>query len=91
MSESAQQIPIPEGPCSKVVRAAFQQMVEKWPSSVVARTEVERFTGGAIKEKYLANLDCQGKGPKGRVRLGRKIIYPVHEFLAWLESRAKAV
>jgi len=66
----------------------FQEMADKWPSAFVARTEVERFTGGIISEKYLANLDSAGKGPAGRVRIGRKIAYPVREFIAWLESRS---
>lgn len=66
----------------------FQEMAQKWPSAFVARTEVERFTGGIISEKYCANLDCSGKGCPGRVRIGRKIAYPVGEFIKWLESRS---
>ena len=61
-------------------------MADKWPSSVIARTEVERFTGGIVSEKYLANLDSEGRGPEGRVRIGRKIVYPVDAFVKWLES-----
>jgi len=66
----------------------FQEMANKWPSAWVARQEVSRFTGGIISEKYLANLDSAGKGPAGRVKIGRKIAYPVKEFIAWLESRS---
>ena len=69
----------------------FQEMADKWPSAFVARTEAERFTGGIISEKYLANLDSAGKGPAGRVRIGRKIAYPVSEFIKWLESRSAVV
>ena len=69
----------------------FQNMAERWPSAWVARTQAERFTGGIISEKYLANLDSAGKGPAGRVRIGRKIAYPVGEFVKWLESRAAVV
>jgi len=70
------------------MHAIFQEMAERWPSPIVARTEVENFTGGALSEKYLANLDCAGKGPAGRFRLGRKIVYPVGAFITWLEGRA---
>jgi hypothetical protein len=70
---------------------ALQKMADRWPSSMVARTEIERFTGGIIKEKYLANLDCQGQGPEGRIRVGRKIAYPVDAVIAFLEKRTKAV
>jgi len=69
----------------------FQSMADRWKSGIVARQEIGSFTGGVISEKYLANLDSQGKGPKGRIRVGRKIAYPVVEFVEWLESRSEAV
>ena len=70
---------------------AFEEMATRWPSGVVARCEISKFTGGAISEKYAANLDCAGKGPKGRIRIGRKVVYPVAEVIRWLESRATEV
>ena len=69
----------------------FQSLADRWQSSWVARTEIERFTGVIISEKYLANLDSAGKGPAGRVRIGRKIAYPVSEFIKWLEGRSTKV
>ena len=66
-------------------------LADRWPSAWVARTEVDRFTGGIMSEKYLANLDSQSKGPAGRVRVGRKIAYPVTEFIKWLESRSAII
>jgi len=72
-------------------RDVFQEMAERWPSAVVARTEVGRFTGGMISSKYLANLDSakDKEGPPGRIRIGRKVAYPVSEFVKWLEARAE--
>lgn len=69
----------------------FQEMADKWKSPIVARTEIEVFTGGAMKEKYAANLDSAGLGPAGRFRLGRKICYPVAELISWLESRSAII
>jgi len=69
----------------------FQEMADKWKSPVVARTEIEVFSGGAMKEKYAANLDAAGLGCPGRFRLGRKVIYPVAELIAWLESRSSVI
>jgi len=66
-------------------------MADNWPSSYVARTQIERFTGGIMTGKYLANLDSQGLGPAGRIRVGRKIAYPVSEFIQWLEARSERV
>lgn len=67
----------------------FSSMAEKWPSSFVARQEMKNFTGGIISEKYIANLDSQGKGPAGKVRIGRKVAYPVTEVITWLEGRSR--
>jgi hypothetical protein len=69
----------------------FQEMADRWPSSIVARTEIGKFTGGMIREKYLANLDSLGKGPAGRIRCGRKVAYPVNEFVKWLEARSEVI
>lgn len=69
----------------------FNELAERWPSPIVARTEIEDFTGGAIKEKYISNLDSAGLGPAGRFRLGRKVVYPVAELVAWLESRSEVI
>lgn len=73
------------------MNATFQELAAKWPSAIVARTEIARFTGGAMSERYLANLDSAGKGPSGRVRIGRKIAYPVGELVKWLEGRSSIV
>jgi len=75
----------------KLRNPSFQSIADNWPSPFVARQEVSRFTGGILTPSYLANLDSQGKGPKGRIRVGRKIAYPVREFVAWLESRSVKV
>lgn len=69
----------------------FRSMAEKWPSSVVARSEIKKFTGGIISEKYLANLSSAGLGPLGRIRVGKKVAYPVADLIAWLEARSSAI
>lgn len=69
----------------------FSMLEKNWPSSVVARTSVREFTGGTIHEKVLANEDCNGTGPKNRFRIGRKVVYPVRDFIAWLEARSAVI
>ena len=64
---------------------------ERWGSDYVARTEVSRFSERALNPKTLANLDAQGLGPKGRIRIGRKVLYPVHELIKWMEERAEVL
>jgi hypothetical protein len=79
------------GGLMKEQQADLSSLAVKWDSPFVARQEVEKFSGGIINVKYLANLDCQGLGPKGRIRIGRKIAYPVSSVIEWLESRAKVI
>ena len=66
-------------------------MADKWPSAFVARQEIENFTGGVMTQKYISILDSQGLGVKNRVRMGRKIAYPIKELILWLESRSEFV
>lgn len=66
-------------------------LAERWTSPYVAREEIERFTGGLLTAKYLANLDSQGKGPRGRIRCGRKVAYPVKSLILFLEGRSVAL
>ncbi|MBW1895339.1 MAG: hypothetical protein JRI91_16850 [Deltaproteobacteria bacterium] len=72
------------------MRVDFKNLAEKWPSAIVARTEVHRFSGGVLNSKYRANLDSLGKGPKGRIRVGRQIVYS-EALVEFMEERAEAV
>ena len=76
---------------SKIISPDFSSLLQKWPSSFVARCEVARFTGGIVNPRTLANLDSLGKGPPGRVRIGRKIAYNTKLFTEWLTKRAEVV
>ena len=72
-------------------KSFWDEAAERWPSSVVARTEIGKFTGGAMSEKYIANLDSLGEGPSVRLRTGRKVLYPVIPLTQWLSERSKEV
>jgi len=67
----------------------LSSLAKAWPSAIVARSEVAKFSGGAIGARRLANLDSQGLGPRGRMRLGRRVCYRVSELIDWLEARAE--
>lgn len=69
----------------------FQELVDKWPSTLVARTEAGRFSGGILNEKTLANYDSLGTGPAERFRIGRKICYPTNALAQWMQGRAARV
>ncbi len=69
----------------------FMQMASKWPSAIIARAEVGRFTGGGISASTLANADSEGTGPKNRFFVGRRVCYPVSSLIEWLRDRSKQI
>ena len=69
----------------------FTALRDKWPSAIVSRDAVDRFSGGLISPRYISNLDCKGLGPSERIRIGRKIAYPVDALCDWLALRSKAI
>lgn len=73
------------------VKKHFEKLAEKWGSTIVARDKVPEFTGGAISKGRMANLDCLGEGPAGRIRIGRKVCYTVEPFVDWLVKRSIAL
>lgn len=52
---------------------------------VIARSAVERYFGGALNGRTLANLNWRGLGPKPK-RMGRKVVYETTELLRWLRE-----
>ncbi len=70
--------------------SVLASLKNKWPSSIVARTDVGEFTGGMISPGTVANADCLGEGPEGAIRIGRNVGYPVDSFLSWLSKRVTA-
>ena len=66
----------------------LQALKESWDSPYVAREQVSKFSGGALNHRTMANLDSKGEGPANRIRIGRKIVYPVDSLVSWMESRS---
>jgi hypothetical protein len=68
---------------------SFSELAKKWPSSIVSRSEIPTFTGGAVAVGTIANADSRGDGPKGRFKVGSKTCYTVESVIEWLESRTR--
>lgn len=67
----------------ETIRAA----AHKWPSTFVARSKVNEFTGGMIAAGTLANRDSDGTGVEGAFKIGKIMCYPVDKLCDWLISR----
>ena len=68
--------------------SVFKEMADRWPSTILSRDQVSKFTGGLLSARYLANLDSKGLGPARIIKVGRKAGYIVTDFVEWLEDRA---
>jgi hypothetical protein len=67
----------------------FDSIFENWKSPYITRNQLGKVTGGLINPKTIRNLDCLGKGIKGKFTIGyRTVAYPIKEVVAWLEERA---
>ncbi len=72
----------------------IREMIEKWPSSIVARTEVSRFSGGAINGRTVANLESKHKNGEysgslpEKLRIGGKVVYRAESLARWLVNRS---
>ena len=71
---------------SKAIQA-IKSLADKWPSTVVAREEIAKFSGGLLKAGTAANLDSAGIGIPGAFRHGRKIAYPVDSAIEFFIAR----
>ena len=68
-------------------RDVFSEMVERWPSALVARTKVGEFSCGVLTGKYMANLESLGLSPE-RVKIGGRVAYPTRPLAQWMRDRA---
>ena len=41
------------------------------------------------KPRTLANLDCKGRGPDGRMTVGGKVCYPRDQVVIWFAAQVK--
>ena len=74
-----------------------RSLVEKWPSGVVAQSEVGKFTGGILSGRTMANLHSLAKrgdytGPPlpYKEHVGRKAFYFATDIAEFLWQRIKA-
>ena len=67
----------------------FNQMVDKWPSSVVTTPQVKQFTGGLITGKTLGNLRSLGQSVPESIMVCRKRAYLASSLADWLRERSE--
>lgn len=72
----------------------LNSLADNWPSPLVARnqTQLDKFSGGLLNARSLANLDSLGQGvdPSGRVKIGRKIAYDKYALVRFLQAKMES-
>ena len=70
------------------IEALGDDFVSLWHDLTVFPTREEVSEKIRIyKPRTLANLDCQGRGPGGRVTVGGKVCYPRDEVVVWFAGQ----
>lgn len=64
----------------------FEEMARSWEAPVVVREQraLDRFSGGLLNARTLANHDSAGTGPKGKIKVGKKVAYPKWALVEWM-------
>jgi len=64
-------------------------LVVTWDSPLVSRDQatLDKFSGGLLNARTLANADSLGVGPKGKIVMGRKVAYTKESLVEWMESK----
>ena len=68
------------------IKESFEDLARSWSSSMVARTSLEKFSGGLLNPRTMSSLDCRGKGPF-HIKVGRLVMYPKRDLINWLIQR----
>ncbi|WP_415712723.1 hypothetical protein [Maridesulfovibrio sp.] len=68
----------------------FNDLKKKWPSTIVARCQLSKFSGGLLHPRTMANADSAGCGPENKFSIGRKVAYPVDSVIKWMRDRYEA-
>ena len=64
--------------------------IESQLRPVVSRKELSWALGGLLVPRSIANLDSAGKGPSGKIKIGRTVGYTKKSVMEWLSVRLSA-
>ena len=66
----------------------WTELRDSWPSVIITRAQVGRWSGGLLQSGTLRNLDSLGQGPP-RQKVGRKIVYRITDLITWMRDRCE--
>lgn len=54
---------------------------------IFTRETASKMIGGIFTPRTLSNFDAAGRGPRKKIRVGKRVAYEKEDFLKWLEGR----
>ena len=75
------QMKLPQGEIEE-----FLDKLNKTLPALVDRTTASKAFDGLLTVRAMANADNKGQGPKGRRKIGRKVVYERDSFLEWIKT-----
>jgi hypothetical protein len=70
-------------------RDILKKIDEAWPSPIVLRRDIAKFSCGLVTHRSMETADQRGWGISGRISINGKVAYKKESALKWLESRIK--
>ena len=65
----------------------FNELEKAWGAPIVARTNVDKFSGGLLHPRTMANLDSLKLGCPEKIVIGGRVCYPTRALVEWMKSR----
>ena len=66
--------------------SVLDSLTDKWPSTVVSRAELHKFSGGILNGRTMANRECREDSDSiPRFRAGKKVFYQVQDVVEFLK------
>jgi hypothetical protein len=67
-------------------REILQKIDEAWPSPIVLRRDIAKFSCGLVTTKAIATFDCEGRGIR-HMKINGKVAYDKQNVIQWLATR----
>ncbi len=64
-----------------------KKLHEQFPLGLIPRKIIGEVTGGILHPRTLANFDCQKKGVKAPITIGRQVYYHVDNVVDFIAAR----
>ncbi len=71
------------------IKIDFTLLRQMNPLGFILRENIGKQTGGILNPRTEANADAIGTGCPGRIKIGRRVAYPLNELESYINSKIK--